>query len=151
MDEPGSLVLSGIPTPAPPRIRNGRTIACRPSTKTVAWVEEQAEREGISVNRFLINVLEQRRHAGPAVPADVMYWLRATAASCGRPGDWELALTTVVRDLAKTYPEGIRLPVDQPEPERHPGRWGAAPAEVMEAHMAMMRSRQAKPGGIRKR
>lgn len=104
-----TLELSGIRTPEPPHRRRGRVLACRVPLDLVAWVEEEAGREHVTVNRFLTRVLDERRHDGPRLPADVLHWLLAQGAACGRPGDWEHGLVETVRDLAKTYPLGCRL------------------------------------------
>lgn len=104
-----TLTLSGFPTPDPPYRKRGKVLAVRAPTNLTAWVEETAEAEGVTVNRFLVRVLEERRASGPVLPADVMQWLVAQAAACRCPGDWVTALTLTVRDLARTYPMGCRL------------------------------------------
>lgn len=105
----GVLALSGIPRPRRDFRKRGKVLAVRAPTNLVAWVEQQAEREHTTVNRYLNRVLEERRNAGPVLPADVMEWLTAQAAANGKPGDWLHALTVTVRDLARTYPHGCRL------------------------------------------
>jgi hypothetical protein len=104
-----TLHLSGFPTPEPAFRVRGTVLHVRAPAPLAAWAVEQAEAEGVTVNRWLIRVLEERRAGGPVLPADVMHWLLAQAAACRRPGEWEHALVATVRDLAETYPMGCRL------------------------------------------
>lgn len=105
-----TLELSGIARPDFPFRHRGKVLAVRAPTNLVAWAEAQVEADHTTMNQFLIGLLEDRRSGGAPFPADVMEWLLAQAAACRRPGDWKHALVETVRDLAKTYPRGCRLP-----------------------------------------
>lgn len=94
------------PPPLPAHQRTG-VVSVRMTAQLRRFLFDQAEREGCSVNAWIVHELEKARDA--ALPIDVVDWLTMQAAQCGCPGDIDQALIQTVRHLAKRWPQGGRL------------------------------------------
>lgn len=106
--DPDVLDLDADPPPHVPRALRWPSFTVRVSNPLAAFIREQAALDNVTVNTWMVRVLEDRRRRRER-PADVRDWLLRQAAQCGAPGDPEAALVAVVRHLAERWPDGARL------------------------------------------
>lgn len=71
------------------------------------YVRTRCEAERTTPSMFIRRLIEAEMAGG--LPADCREWLAVQAAQCGLRGDVDATLVTVLRHLAKRWPNGGRL------------------------------------------
>lgn len=101
--------LDGEQPPPAPRHRT-QVLGVRVSPHQLRYVRERSTLAGCSAGGYMLALLE--RDMEDELPPDVRSWLEMQAAQCDAPGNTSVAITQLVRHLARRWPAGCRLRED---------------------------------------
>lgn len=103
-----TLDLDATAPPGPPPVRR-EVISVKLMPHMAVWARQRAAAEGMTMNGYIVQLMQRERDAEDLLPKDCRDWLKRQAVQCGCKGDPARALVLVIRHLADRWPDGARL------------------------------------------